>query len=98
MAELTPTTAGLEPPAEPESERVLRARIAKLEAMVEARTQTIVGLGARLAELQGDAPPAVAEQLRATAAELAELRSTKVIRYSSVPRRMYARVRRAIRG
>jgi hypothetical protein len=87
MAELTPQT-----------ERELRARIAELEALLDARTQTIVGMGARLAELQGDAPPALTEQLRATEAELAQLRATKIIRYSSLPRRVYGRLLRAIRG
>jgi ribosomal protein L29 len=87
MAELTPTT-----------EHELRARIAELEALLEARTQTIVGMGARLAELQGDAPPAIAERLRVAEAELAQLRATKVVRYSAVPRRVYGVVRRTIGG
>lgn len=82
----------------PDTESVLRTRIAELEALLTARTQTIVGLGARIAELQGDAPPQTAERLRAAEAELAQLRATKVIRYSSVPRRLYARIRRMIGG
>ncbi|MEY4230108.1 MAG: hypothetical protein RLZZ362_957 [Actinomycetota bacterium] len=82
----------------PHTEHELRARIAELEALLDARTQTIVGMGARLAELQGDAPPALAEQLRATEAELAQLRATKVIRYSSLPRRVYSKLRRIILG
>jgi hypothetical protein len=80
------------------TERALRTRIAELEALLDARTQTIVGLGARVAELQGDAPPQVAERLRVAEAELAQLRATKVIRYSSVPRRLYAKIRRAFGG
>ena len=36
-----------------------------------ARTQTIVGMGARLAELQGDAPPSTAARLRRGRGELA---------------------------
>ena len=82
----------------PQTEHELRARIAELEALLEARTQTIVGMGARLGELQGDAPPALAEQLRATEAELAQLRATKVIRYSNLPRRVYGRIRRVLGG
>lgn len=75
------------------TERVLRARIAELEALVAARTQAIVGMGARLAELEGDAPPAISAQLRSTEAQLAQLRATKVIRYSQVPRQIYGRLR-----
>ena len=82
----------------PQTEHELRTRIAELEALLEARTQTIVGMGARLAELQGDAPPALAEQLRTTEAELAQLRATKVIRYSNLPRRVYGRIRRVLGG
>jgi hypothetical protein len=81
-----------------EVEHQLRARIAELEALVEARTQTIIGLGARLAELQGDAPPALADRVRAAEAELEQLRNTKVIRYSAVPRRLYGRIGRFLRG
>jgi hypothetical protein len=94
MAELIPDTAdAADGSARAETELQLRARIAELEALLQARTQTIVGLGARLAELQGDAPPALTERVRALEAELAQLRATKVIRYSSVPRRWYARLR-----
>jgi hypothetical protein len=94
MAELTPDPAPNDPvPTTPGAELQLRARIAELEALLEARTQTIVGLGARLAELQGDAPPALTERVRSLEAELAQLRATKVLRYSSVPRRWYARLR-----
>jgi hypothetical protein len=82
MAELTPDT-----------ERELRAHIAELQAKLDARTQTIIGLGARVAELQGDAPPPLTERVRALEAELAQLRATKVLRYSSVPRRWYSRLR-----
>ena len=80
------------------TERELRARVAELEALLEARTQTIVGLGARLAELQGNAPPALVERARHAEAELAQLRNTKVIRYSAVPRRLYGRIGRFLRG
>ncbi|CAB4573300.1 MAG: hypothetical protein F2534_13110 [Actinobacteria bacterium] len=83
MAELTHTPTELE----------LRARVAELEALLEARTQTIVGLGARLAELQGDAPPPLTERVRQLEAELAQLRATKVLRYSALPRRWYAALR-----
>ena len=75
-----------------------RARIAELEALLESRTQTIVGLGARLAELQGDAAPSTAARLRHAEDELARLRATKVIRWSAVPRRWYGRVRGFVRG
>ena len=81
-----------------DTERELRARVAELEALLEARTQTIVGLGARLAELQGNAPPALVERARHAEAELAQLRNTKVIRYSAVPRRLYGRIGRFLRG
>lgn len=83
---------------EPEIELQLRARIAELEALLEARTQTIVGLGARLAELQGNAPPALVERVRVAESQLDQLRNTKVIRYSAVPRRLYGRIGRFLRG
>jgi hypothetical protein len=79
-------------------ERQLRARIAELEALLDARTQTIVGMGARLAELQGDAPPALVERVRVAEDQLQQLRGTKVIRYSAVPRRLYGRIGRFLRG
>jgi len=91
MAELTSNPAD-------ELERTLRARIAELEALVEARTQVIVGMGARLAELQGDAPPALTARVREAEEQLVRLRATKVIRYSELPRRVYARLRGLRRG
>lgn len=79
-------------------EHQLRARIAELEALVEARTQTIIGLGARLAELQGNAPPALADRVRVAEGELEHLRNSKVMRYSAVPRRLYGLVGRFLRA
>ena len=76
------------------SESALRARIAELEALLDARTQAIVGMGARLAELNGSAPPAMTERLAETERQLQQLRATKIIRYSAVPRRIYAKLRR----
>jgi hypothetical protein len=76
-----------------DGEAGLRARIAELEQLVEARTQTIVALGARVAELEGDAPPALADRVRELEQELALLKGTKILRYSEVPRRVYSRVR-----
>ncbi len=96
MAELTPDMPT--PDRADTTERELRARIAEIEALLDARTQTIVGLGARLAELQGDAPPAMVERVRALEAELDQLRATKVLRYSAVPRGWYAKLRGGIRG
>ena len=78
------------------TERALRARIAELEALVEARTQVIVGMGARLAELQGDAPPSTSARLREAESQLAQLRATKLVRYAAVPRHWYGRTRRAV--
>ncbi len=75
------------------TERELRARIAELEALVEARTNTIVGLSAQLAEYQGSAPTFASGRLAEAERQLAELRATKVIRYSTVPRRLYAQLR-----
>jgi len=83
---------------DPSTEQQLRSRISELEALLAARTQAIVGMGARLAELQGDAPPSVSARLRAAEAELAQLRATKVLRYSAVPRRIYAQMRQRLRG
>jgi uncharacterized coiled-coil protein SlyX len=75
------------------TEAALRARIAELEALVEARTQAIVGLGAQLAELRGDGSPTMAERLRETERQLAELRGTKVLRYTASARRAYSMLR-----
>jgi hypothetical protein len=93
MAKLTPS-----PNAAADTERALRARIAELEALLDARTTTIVGMGAQLAELQGDAPPSLTERARAAEAALEQLASTKVLRYSRFPRRVYTGVRRRLRG
>ena len=74
-------------------ERALRARILELEALLEARTQAIVGLGAQLAELRGDGSPVMAERLREAERQLAELRGTKVLRYTARARRAYSMLR-----
>jgi hypothetical protein len=80
---------------EPSTERELRARILELEALIEARSQAIVGLGAQLAELHGDGSPMMAERLREAERRLAELEGTKVIRYTSRARRAYSLLRGA---
>jgi hypothetical protein len=74
-------------------ERALRARILELEALLESRTQAIVGLGAQLAELRGDGSPVMAERLREAERQLAELRGTRVLRYTAGARRAYALLR-----
>ena len=76
-----------------DTERALRTRILELEALVDARTQAIVGLGAQLAELRGDGSPVMAERLRESERQLAELRGTKVMRYTSRARRVYSLLR-----
>ena len=75
------------------TERALRARILELETLLEARTQAIVGLGAQLAELRGDGSPVMAERLREAERQLAELRATKVMRYTARARRAYSLLR-----
>ena len=80
-------------PLDPVTERALRARILELEALVESRTQAIVGLGAQLAELRGDGSPMMAERLREAERQLAELRATKVMRYTARSRQVYAMLR-----
>jgi hypothetical protein len=75
------------------TERDLRARILQLEALVEARTQAIVGLGAQLAELRGDGSPVMAERLREAERQLAELHGTKVMRYTARARQAYSMLR-----
>jgi len=79
----------------PDTERALRARILELETLVEARTQAIVGLGAQLSELRGDGSPVMAERLREAERQLAELRGSKVMRYSARARRAYSLLRGA---
>jgi hypothetical protein len=78
---------------DPATERALRSRIEELEALVEARTQAIVGLGAQLAELRGDGSPVMAERLREAERKLAELHGTKVMRYTAKARRAYSLLR-----
>ncbi len=78
---------------DPDTERALRARIVELEALVEARTEAIVGLGAQLAEMRGDGSPVMAERLREAERQLAELRGTKVMRYTARARRAYSLLR-----
>jgi uncharacterized coiled-coil protein SlyX len=85
MAQLKKTAAS--------TERELRARIAELEALLEARTNTIVGLSAQLAEYQGTSATFASGRLADAERQLAELRATKVIRYSAVPRRLYGQLR-----
>ena len=80
---------------DPDTERALRARILELETLVEARTQAIVGLGAQLSELRGDGSPVMAERLRESERQLAELRGSKVMRYSARARRAYSLLRGA---
>ena len=90
MAKLTPASTST---AALPVEAALRARIAELEALLDGRTQAIVGMGARLAELNGNAPPALTERLAEAEQRLQQLQATKVIRYSAVPRRIYAKLR-----
>jgi 50S ribosomal subunit-associated GTPase HflX len=77
------------------TERELRARIAELEALVEARGLTIVGLAAQLAEFQGS-PTFARGRLAEAERQLAALEATKIIRYSAIPRRAYTKLRRAV--
>jgi uncharacterized coiled-coil protein SlyX len=79
--------------AQLDTERELRARIAELEAKLEARTQVIVSLGAQLAELRGDGAPSMAERVRESERQLQELRNTKVMRYTARARRVYGMLR-----
>jgi hypothetical protein len=79
------------------TEAQLRARIAELEALVESRTTTLVGLAAQLAEHQGS-PTFRRGRLAEAERQLTELRATKLYRYSEIPRRLYARVRRLLGG
>ncbi len=71
----------------------LRSRIAELEALVEARTTTIVALATELAEHQGTTPAISSTRLADAERQLAELRATKLFRYAAIPRRWYAKVR-----
>ncbi len=80
-------------PLDPATERALRARILELEALVETRTQAIVGLGAQLAELRGDGSPIMAERLREAERRLDELHETKIMRYTARARRAYGMLR-----
>jgi hypothetical protein len=78
---------------EQDTERALRSRILELEALVESRTQAIVGLGAQLAELRGEGSPVMAERLREADRKLAELHGTKLMRYTARARRAYSLLR-----
>jgi hypothetical protein len=74
--------------------RALRARVSELEALLDARTQAVVGMGARLAKAHDDSPSLAAVRIAELERELEQLRATKLLRYSAVPRRIYGRVRR----
>lgn len=74
-------------------EAELRSRIGALEALVEARTATIVALATQLAEHQGSTPAFSSTRLADAERQLAELRATKLFRYAAVPRRWYAKAR-----
>jgi hypothetical protein len=78
---------------EQDTERALRSRILELEAIVESRTQAIVGLGAQVAELRGEGSPVMAERLREAERKLAELHGTKLMRYTAKARRVYSSLR-----
>ena len=84
MAELTPSARI----------RQLEARVAELETLLEARTSTILGLSAELAEHQGATTGFSWVRLAEAERRLTELESTKLFRYSVVPRRAYGRIRR----
>lgn len=75
------------------TERELRARIAQLEALLEARSSTIVALAAQLAEHEGATPSFGSARTADAERQLAELRATKLFRYAAVPRSVYGRVR-----
>lgn len=87
MAELNPTT-----------DLELHARVAELEGMLEARTQVIVTLHRRIAELEGSEQSELAERAQRAEDALHTLESTKLFRVAALPRRFYARLRRAARG
>ena len=74
-------------------EHELRARVAELEALLASRSATIVALAAQLAEHQGSSPAFGSTRLADAERQLAELRGTRLFRYATIPRRIYARAR-----
>lgn len=75
-------------------EPALRARIAELEALLEARAATIVGLAAQLAEHQDGDPTSASARLAEAERHIAALEATKLLRYAARPRRVYGSLRR----
>lgn len=80
------------------SEREMQARIAELEALLEARTHTIVSLAATVAELQGTGASTAIGKLRDAERQIEALHNTKLYRYAAVPRRWYAKLRSVLVG
>ncbi len=81
-----------------QTEQQLRARVAELEALLEARTHTIVSLAATVAELQGTGASTAIGKLRDAERQIEALHNTKLYRYAAVPRRWYATLRETLVG
>lgn len=89
MAELTPASG---------TDLELNARVAELEALLDARTSVIVTLHRRIAELEGRDQSDLAERAQHAEEEVRALKNTKLYRFAEVPRRLYGRLRRVLNG
>lgn len=89
MAEMNPAPGGnLE----------LNARVAELEAQLEARSSVIVTLHRRIAELEGRDQSDLAERAQRAEEEVRALKNTKLYRVAELPRRLYGRLRTVLNG
>ncbi len=89
MAELNPA---------PRGDLELNARVAELEALLEARTSVIVTLHRCIAELEGRDQSDLADAAQRAEAELRALKNTKLYRFAELPRRLYGRLRTVLNG
>ena len=76
----------------------LIARVAELEALLEARTSVIVTLHRRIAELEGRDQSELAERAQHAEEEVRALKNTKLYRFAELPRRLYGRLRAILNG
>lgn len=77
------------------AEATLQARVAELGALVEARTQVIVSLHRRIAELEGHEQSGLAERTQRAEDTVRALEGSRLYRLATLSRRIASRVRNA---
>ncbi|MDO8392693.1 MAG: hypothetical protein Q7V57_19630 [Actinomycetota bacterium] len=94
MAKLTPPH---QQPAAP-AEAALQARVAELEALLEARTQVIISLHRRIAELEGHEQSGLAERAQHAEDAVRAMEGTTLFRLATLSARLSTRLRNAAGG